>query len=205
VPVASEVRSDERLDPRRARSQAAIVDAAIALFQEQGVQATSVEAICERAGVSIRTFFNHFETRQHLHDRIADQRARQAADVLRAYAEDERPLTDRLAEFLATMAAYLADRPAYRDFVGEMLQRHPARGFEAVRGGELFDGVRTLVASAVDRGELGADQQVDALADVIVGATVLLTANWSASERFDVRAGARETAAVLRPLLGPPA
>jgi AcrR family transcriptional regulator len=202
VSLAGDVRPSPGIDPRRARSRAAIVDAAIELFQTDGVQATSVEAICERAGVSRRTFFNHFETRQHLHDRIADQRSQQAADVLRAYAADPRPLADRLEEFLATMAGYLAARPAYRDFVGEMLQRHPARGFEAVRGGELFDGVRTLLGSAVDRGELRPDGPIDALADVIVGAVVLLTANWSASDAFDVRAGARETAAVLRPLCG---
>ena len=60
-----------RFEKRRLRSRAALLSAAIDLFQTKGVQATSVEEICDRADVSVRTFFNHFETREHLHETIA--------------------------------------------------------------------------------------------------------------------------------------
>ena len=50
-----------------------IVDAARALFEEHGFEATRVSAICERADVADKTFFNHFPTK---------------SDVLRAIAAD---------------------------------------------------------------------------------------------------------------------
>ncbi|MEY9951301.1 TetR/AcrR family transcriptional regulator [Leifsonia sp. EB34] len=50
---------------RRTRSQttAAIESAAVALVNEVGYDAVTVDMICERAGISQRTFFNHFKTK----------------------------------------------------------------------------------------------------------------------------------------------
>lgn len=185
---------------RRRRTREAIVDAAVDLFQTQGVRETSVEEICDRAEVSVRTFFNHFETRAHLHDTIADERAQNVAVALDRLTNDARLLPDRLAALLSAMADYLADRPAYRAFVGEMLQRHPARGDATVRGGALSDAANRFLATAADRGELRTDLPVASLADVMVGAVVVLVANWSADPAFDVRAEAVSTAAVLADL-----
>lgn len=185
---------------RRRRTRGAIVDAAVDLFQTQGVRDTSVEQICDRAEVSVRTFFNHFETRAHLHDAIAEERAQNVAAALDRLTGDERPLPDRLTAFLSAMADYLAERPAYRDFVGEMLQRHPARGDATVRGGALSIAAHRFLAEAADRGEVRTDLPVASLADVVVGAVVVLVANWSADPAFGVRAEATATATVLAAL-----
>jgi AcrR family transcriptional regulator len=50
---------------RRTRSQttAAIESAAVALVNELGYDAVTVDMICERAQISQRTFFNHFKTK----------------------------------------------------------------------------------------------------------------------------------------------
>lgn len=188
---------------RRRRTRQAILDAAVDLFQTQGVRETSVEEICDRAEVSVRTFFNHFETRAHLHDALAEARARNVAAALDVLAEDDPPLDERLPAFLTAMADYLAARPAYRDFVGEMLQRHPARGDATVRRGVLHTAVRRLLDRGVERGEVRADLPADSLADVVVGAIAVLTANWSADPAFDVRAEATATAATLLALCAP--
>lgn len=188
---------------RRRRTRTAILDAAVDLFQTQGVRETSVEEICDRAEVSVRTFFNHFETRGHLHDALAEERARNVAAALDALAEDGRPLAERLPAFLGSLADYLAARPAYRDFVGEMLQRHPARGDATVRGGVLHAAVRRLLDRGAAQGEVRTDLPADSLADVVAGAIAVLTANWSADPTFDVRAEAATTAAVLLALCAP--
>ena len=52
----------ERHDERRAR----IVDAALDLFGTAGYQATSIEQLCTRAGVSTRSFYEHFSAREEL-------------------------------------------------------------------------------------------------------------------------------------------
>lgn len=47
----------------RAETTAAIESAAVALVNERGYDAVTVDMICERAGISQRTFFNHFKTK----------------------------------------------------------------------------------------------------------------------------------------------
>ena len=76
-----------RFERRRLQNRAALLEAAIDLFQQQGLKATKLEEICERADVSPRTFFNHFETREHLTRAIARERAEQMATRLGASAD----------------------------------------------------------------------------------------------------------------------
>ena len=47
---------------KRARREA-LIDATHRLVAEHGLDAVTVEAICDEAGVSVRTFFNYFETK----------------------------------------------------------------------------------------------------------------------------------------------
>jgi AcrR family transcriptional regulator len=47
-----------------ARSREAILDAALELFSEQGFDETTTEQVAERAGVSPRTFFRYFPTKE---------------------------------------------------------------------------------------------------------------------------------------------
>ncbi|QUX26043.1 TetR/AcrR family transcriptional regulator [Nocardiopsis sp. MT53] len=60
---------------RRLATHREIHEAALDLFEEQGVRETTVQQIAERAGVSQRTFFRHFETKEQAglpgHHRLA--------------------------------------------------------------------------------------------------------------------------------------
>jgi len=55
-----------RLERRKLEVREKILAAAFDLFLGQGVAATTIEEICERADVANRTFFNHFATRQDM-------------------------------------------------------------------------------------------------------------------------------------------
>ncbi len=54
------LRARRRLDTERE-----IHRAALELFEEQGIQATTVQQIADRAGVSSRTFFRYFTRKEH--------------------------------------------------------------------------------------------------------------------------------------------
>jgi AcrR family transcriptional regulator len=59
------VQQDEGLRDRKRRlAREATQKVAIELCLERGVDAVSVEAICERAGISPRSFYNYFGTRE---------------------------------------------------------------------------------------------------------------------------------------------
>ena len=47
-------------------SRERLVDAALTLFGEQGYQATTVDQIADRAGVTARTFFRHFPDKEEV-------------------------------------------------------------------------------------------------------------------------------------------
>lgn len=69
------------LDRRRARSRAALLDAAETLFAARGVDAVSIDEIVAGADVAKGTFYNHFEDK--------DAIARTIAGAVRADIEDE--------------------------------------------------------------------------------------------------------------------
>ena len=50
----------------RQETRLRIEDAATAMFLERGVDAVTVEEICERVGISRRTFFNYFESKDQV-------------------------------------------------------------------------------------------------------------------------------------------
>jgi len=54
------------LTARGEHSRAAIFDAALALFQERGYEATTMRAIADRAGVSLGNSYHYFASKEHL-------------------------------------------------------------------------------------------------------------------------------------------
>jgi AcrR family transcriptional regulator len=195
--AAASAAAKNRFERRRSRNRQALLDAAIDLFQQSGVRGVKIEEICERADVAPRTFFNHFETREHLYQGIAQQRAAQFAALFDAVAGDPRPIRKRLPELLAQLADYLEERPLYRELVGEMLRVRADVGNEAVRAGVLGRAAKRFVAGGIERGEITARARAEVLADLLLGALTTALANWSASTDYDLRRELRSAADAL--------
>ena len=189
--------AENRFGLRRRRNREALLDAAIELFQQRGIRGAKLEEICAAADVSPRTFFNHFETREHLYTAIAEQRARQAADAFDAVAADPRPIRERLPELFGQLADYVAARPLYRELVAEMLRIRTEGGSEVVRDGSLGSAARRFVASGVARGEITDRVRPEVLADLMLGAINVALANWSASSSYPLERELRDSAEAL--------
>jgi AcrR family transcriptional regulator len=192
-----------RFDRRRSRTQAALIDAAIELFQRQGVRATTIEEICELADISPRTFFNHFETREHLYAAIARQRAVEFATLLETQGADERPLDQRLPELFTAVGRGLAQMPAYRELIGEMLRVRVDGGDETVRGRILGQAALRFVVDGVERGEITSAHRPEVLADILLGAITTAVGNWSADRSYGLEGELDQTAAALLDLFVP--
>jgi AcrR family transcriptional regulator len=197
VPATAQASVPTRFERRRQRSRGALLDAAIELFQEHGLRETKLEDICERADVSPRTFFNHFATREELYQAIAGQRVDQLVEQLDRLRVDPRPLGRRLGELFATIGAYLAARPLYRELVGEMLRLRDTGGPEAGRSRRLGDAARRFVRDAVKRGEVARRHRPETLADLVLGALMIALSNWSADGTYDLERGLTEAARAL--------
>jgi AcrR family transcriptional regulator len=92
----------------RGDSRRRITEAALELFEEQGYPATTVDHITERAGLSRRTFFHHFPSKDAVlfldHEHLIERVRQRLADGL-----DEEPVTAVIAAVRLVMRSYLAE------------------------------------------------------------------------------------------------
>ncbi|MFJ6653693.1 TetR/AcrR family transcriptional regulator [Microbacterium sp. NPDC091313] len=74
--------------PRREATRQRLLDAAAEVFAEVGLDATSVEAVCERAGFTRGAFYSNFDTKEQLFLELAARvSASRVADVEARVAE----------------------------------------------------------------------------------------------------------------------
>ena len=64
--MSTQAESTTRLDRRKARTRAALVDAARRILAERGTTDVSIQEITDEADVGFGSFYNHFETKAEL-------------------------------------------------------------------------------------------------------------------------------------------
>ncbi|MVV50661.1 TetR/AcrR family transcriptional regulator [Pseudomonas sp. PB120] len=91
------------------RKRAAIIQAAITEFRANGFDITSMDKIAATAGVSKRTVYNHFPSKEELFAEILNQLwARVTGGQETAYRPDQ-PLREQMRVMLATKMKMLGD------------------------------------------------------------------------------------------------
>src|SRR5574342_583964 len=94
-----------RRERRKFGLRARVLESAEILFDAQGVAATTVAEICERADVAQKTFFNHFASKQQLLRELA----REALERLFVRLEEIRKRPGSTAERLSAFFRQIAD------------------------------------------------------------------------------------------------
>jgi TetR/AcrR family transcriptional regulator of autoinduction and epiphytic fitness len=156
----------QRLTDRKHR---AIMEAAMSEFCQTGYDATSMDRIAATAGVSKRTVYNHFPSKEELFFEILqDLWTRAAASTQLAYSTD-RPIDEQLLELACGKLALMAD-PAFIDLarmgIAEVI-RNPERARAIVcRLDERQSGLHSWIRAASADGKL-------AIADADFAATQL--------------------------------
>ena len=69
---------------RREATRQRLLDAAAQVFAEVGLDAASVEAVCERAGYTRGAFYSNFETKEELFLELTARVSRERIDAVRA-------------------------------------------------------------------------------------------------------------------------
>jgi TetR/AcrR family transcriptional regulator of autoinduction and epiphytic fitness len=91
------------------RKREAIIQAAIAEFRANGFEVTSMDKIAATAGVSKRTVYNHFPSKEELFAEILNQLwARISAEQSVTYSRDQ-PLREQLLKMLQAKVQLMAD------------------------------------------------------------------------------------------------
>ncbi len=126
-PTKTITRAPSLRDKHKNQTARALSDAALKLFATQGYDATTTEEIADKAGVSARTFFRYFPTKESLlffgeHDWVqsyAEELPRQPKsssdlDALCAAMSSQAPRLERRRQSLLLFVRSLASSPTLR-------------------------------------------------------------------------------------------
>ncbi|MEO3786180.1 TetR family transcriptional regulator [Actinocorallia sp. B10E7] len=154
---------------RASRTRQALIDAALELFAERGYDATTTEEIAEAAGVSPRTFFRYFPTKESV-------LLRGESDFIRSFAGVYLAQPDTMTELEAMRASFAVLAPGLHRLRGEIeLYRKAVASSFILRGREgaaHAENAGTMAAAmAARRGSAAPDAECELLA--ALGLTVL--------------------------------
>jgi AcrR family transcriptional regulator len=144
---------------RRARTRAAILEAAFRVFAQKGPDAPVIDDFIRAAGVARGTFYNHFRTTDELF--VATSQWLED-NFMRAIDADLAAIEDPVARLASGVRLWLArsrEEPALCGFI--VRNRHRGRLVERILGGDLRGGARA--------GRLGVERR-DTARDLVVGA-----------------------------------
>lgn len=188
-----------RIDRRKRETNERILDAAFDLFLAQGIAATTIEQICERADVANRTFFNHFATRGSMVQALADRRFANLHEVM--LSRDDQPVPRRIVGVFDDIAVSLTKSSGtYREIIGEMMS---TTGYGGQRGSGLHQAFLDLVTAGVARGEVSAAHDPTTLADIIASTLAGGVANWAVDSKYSLKRNLHNAALALADLLSP--
>jgi AcrR family transcriptional regulator len=159
----------------------AIRDAALALFEEQGFEATTIEEIAEAAGVSRATFFNYFPSKEAVVFEQAPT-ARQAWQALMDARDYDEPLWASLTAVLMGFAESLRERmPLQR----KLKAQSPALAQSTQDFGDQFRA--DLTAWVTARSARRGDDVLDATLQLNLAMAAMGTAyqTWGPEASFD--------------------
>ena len=139
------------------RKRAAILDAAVVEFRQSGYEATSMDRIAASAGVSKRTVYNHFPSKEALFAQILQQLWDRSVDGLDLAYRADRPLREQLLELVKQKLRLLHD-PNFTDLARVAIAagiHSPERAQEMVaRMGDREEGLTAWIRAAAADGRL---------------------------------------------------
>ncbi|WP_231916120.1 TetR/AcrR family transcriptional regulator [Microbacterium karelineae] len=183
--------ADAQNSPRprsRAATRARLLDAAAELFAEVGLGATSVEAVCERAGFTRGAFYSNFESKDEIFLELVSEFGRGQIAAVRARVEsfDEPIRLDDMSVIVAILSAVGGD-DRFGALLWTEMTTHAMRDKEFARAfretnDRCIDEVAQIIEDTIGRS--GAPLRVTP-----VEATRILLAVWADSSQRGVMMG----------------
>ena len=194
-----------RRERRTLELRARTLEAARALFSEQGFQETRVADICERADIAQKTFFNHFPTKLDLLREIAHTGIEDLLFEIEDVRKADLGTRERIQRFFDTMATHISGAgPKNRELLVELV--HLISGDAAERSDQvrrLHAAFRGIVEDGLELGDVTRRHAPQALTELILGSYYVLIFNYANLDDFPIREHAHAAARVLADALAP--
>ncbi len=191
-----------RRERRKLEVRGRILEAAVALFDAQGVEATRVTEICERADVAHKTFFNHFTSKQQLLREIAHEALLELLARIEEVTRQPLSTRGRLELYFGQVAEHAAEAgPMARELLSEMIRIGHEEGPQEAR--RIHDAFERMVRAGLKAGDIDSRHGVETLTEMIMGAYYALMFNWAHLEGYPLHRQAKAAAAFLADALCP--
>lgn len=187
-----------RRERRKLEVRERILGASVSLFQQKGIEKTTVVEICDVADVAHKTFFNHFQSKRELLREIA----RTGVDNVVLQIEESRKAATssagRIRNFFEGVAGNADEAgPMQRELLSEIVHIGHESGDEPEQARKLHDAFGTIVREGLATGDLSERHSVETLTEMLMGAYYVLMFNWANLDGYPLHERALETAGFL--------
>jgi len=177
-----------RRERRRRELHERILDAAVSLFERKGYEATTALEIANSADVAEKTFYNHFPTKQHLIEELAERSLQNASEILAESRRLPGTTADQLRHFAerSAEAAEQGSRQLTREVLLELVRVAQVDGV-GDRKRALRHGFRALLEDGVARGDVAPGADYEFVTDLAVAAYLGMIINWVTLPGYPLR------------------
>lgn len=162
------------------RTREMVLEGAMAEFTAKGFAGARIDAVAERAGVNVRSIYQHFESKAALFDAVLGDSVHRRHEQLLTDMAGLLDTPDGLAEVLPLFRRVLADNPGWVRLMAwkelsEDVDVHVADIFSSADRQELYRREIALFDAARDRGHLPAGLDSDLM---LIALTALAAYPW---------------------------
>jgi AcrR family transcriptional regulator len=144
-----------RAEARRSQRQQSLVDAAMAVLVEKGVEATTVDDVVRCAGAAKGTFYLYFRSKDDVINAVAESLVERVADTIEAVLVSSAPAPDRIRAL--SRSINLVGREPYELELAEVLHRPENRTVHDRIGDRILDRLAPSLSRVIADGIAAGD------------------------------------------------
>jgi AcrR family transcriptional regulator len=172
--------------------QSEIIDAAIHLIAEKGIQEMTIKNLADRVGISEPALYRHFENKTAILLGLLRFFTERSTAIFARIIREETPGKNQLIAVLRDQCRHLAANPAFSAVVfSEMIFQNEPKLASAVAGlmGTAQEKITEILSRGIETGSFRGDIPVMHLLITVMGSLRLLVTRWHMSNYgFDLPA-----------------
>jgi AcrR family transcriptional regulator len=196
-----------RREQRKQEIRSRIEEAAYQLFQQQGIEETSIEQICVAAEVARRTFYGHYANKHALLGGLGISRlygqSEPMLNVLMANHHSTRARLEAMIEYIASNFASFSEIDRQLILIAPSIFAQNAEQQREI-GDSASASFTRLISAGLELGDVRTDFSANILAAMVVGTLNMLTTSWAMNSEYPIFANLDEARKMFEHLICKP-
>ncbi|WP_421843163.1 TetR/AcrR family transcriptional regulator [Mycobacterium sp.] len=186
----------DRVERRTAELRSRVLAVAGTLFDEQGIETTTLDQIAEEADVARRTLFNHFPSKAHIIRELTRIGITAMITNIEQASAAANTTEGRIRALFGFMRHYAADHgPMHRELIGQFIQVAHDTPDDATTETRITDAMLALLQA--DNTTLPTGARPETTAEILLGTIYFITFEWINRPDYDIDAHLAQAAEQL--------